>query len=386
MSTSQTPETLVIDLSPAPAVDEAAVLSWGADQSIFVSSVIDGMGAERRAAAAGITAIGATPVLFEDFGGTDDDAEDAYLANVAASDIYLGILGRRYGKPLKSGYSATHAEYNEALRRGLHVSVWASAAEFDGPQSDFVTAVRVFHTTGSYSSPDDLADRVERRLRAMATETLSPWVKVGNTVFRATSVASDTKSVTVKARIRDNAVAASLEARRPSQSFGRNTETRVTWPGGTSRVRITDVHVEVGAGRTRTVTVVGERLGDDHSHQLDTALDSRTPDDLTELAMQVALLGEPNPLGSMGFMIRADNPLPAVEGRGLAEDAVAQVAELLVTEMLVGDRGAEYLTTFHLGPKHQGMRRLLLGWIPRRRYMNVEPVERRIEGNVPVST
>jgi len=379
---SQTPESLVIDLSPAPAVDEAAVRSWGADQSVFVSSFIADMGAERRAAAAGVAAVGATPVLFEDFGGMDDDAEDAYLANVAASDIYLGILGRRYGKPLKSGYSATHAEYNEALRRGLRVSVWASAAGLDGPQSDFVEAVRVFHTTGSYSSPDDLAARVERRLRAMAAETLSPWVKVGNTDFRTTSVANDGKTVTVKARIRDNAVAASLEARRPSESFGRNTEIRVTWPGGTSRVRITDVHVEVGAGRARTVTVVGARLGDDHSHQLDTALDSRTPDDLTELAMRVALLGEANPLGSMGFMINADNPLPALKGRGLPEDAVAQVAELLVTEMLVGDRGVEYLTTFQLGPKHQGSRRLLLGWMPRRRYMNVEPVEHRIEGHI----
>ncbi len=96
--------------------------------------------------------------------------------------------------------------------------------------------------------------------------------------------------------------------------------------------------------------------------------------------MRVTLLGEPNPLGSMGFMIDAENPLPALAGLSLPEDTLPQVAELLVTEMLVGGRGVDHLTAFRLGPKHQGRRRLLLARIPRRRYTNIEPVERRIEG------
>lgn len=100
--------------------------------------------------------------------------------------------------------------------------------------------------------------------------------------------------------------------------------------------------------------------------------------------MRVALLGEANPLGSMHFMIGAANPLPALEGLGLPEDALAQVAELLVTEMLVGGRGVDHLTAFQLGPKHQGRRRLPLAWTPRRRYVNAEPVERRIDGSAAV--
>lgn len=373
-------EPLLVDLTPAPPLDDATVRAWAGAQTVFVSSVIVGMKAERAAVGEAAERLGAVAQLFERFGGRDDDPENAYLGAVAASDVYVGLLGPRYGKPLKTGYSATHAEYDEAVRRGLRISVWSAAGDLDGRQWDFLDAVRVFHTTGSYASPEDLGAKVERRLREIAAETLSPWVKVGNAVFRATKVNDDGASIVISAGIRDNTVTASLEARRPSHSFGRNTDTRMTWPGGTSRVRVTGVHVEVGAGRARTVTVTGERIGDDRSSSFDMSVEGRNPDELTELAMRVVLIGEPNPLGTMGFMLKADKLLPSLAGLGLSEDAVAQVAELLVTELLVGERGVDHLTTFRLGPAHFGTRQLLLGWMPRRRAVNVQPVERRIEG------
>ena len=53
---------------------------------------------ERRAVAAGIRAVGLRAVMFEEFGGRDADPEAAYLSEVQGSDIYVGILGQRYGK------------------------------------------------------------------------------------------------------------------------------------------------------------------------------------------------------------------------------------------------------------------------------------------------
>ena len=79
-------------------------------------------------------------------------------------------------------------------------------------------------------------------------------------------------------------------------------------------------------------------------------------------------------------MLRAKNPLVAIETLGLSEDSVQQVADLLVTEELVGSGRADHITAFRLGPKRQGRRRILLAWMPRRRYMNVEPQECQIEG------
>ncbi len=380
MNTYEEPDPLRVDPSPAPSVDDAAARTWASTQTVFVSSVIVGMEHERAAAADAAERLGARAQLFERFGGRDDDPADAYLGAVAASDVYLGLLGPRYGRPLRTGYSATHAEYDEAVRRGLRVSVWSAEDDLDGRQRDFLEAVRVFHTTGSYGSPEDLGVKVEGRLREIAAEALSPWVKVGNTVFRATKVTDDGATIVIDARIRDNAVAASLEARRPDRSFGHNTDTRMTWPGGTSRVRVTGVRVEVGAARARTVTVTGDRVDDDRSNRVDMSVEGRSPDDMTELAMRVVLLEEPNPLGTMGFMLKVDNPLPSVTGLGLTEDAVSQVAELLVTELLVGERGVDHITSFRLGPAHFGKRRLLVAWMPKRRAVNVEPAERRIEG------
>jgi hypothetical protein len=89
----------------------------------------------------------------------------------------------------------------------------------------------------------------------------------------------------------------------------------------------------------------------------------------------------------MSFMVSGTNPLPALEAMGLPEDSVEQVALLLITELMVGERGVDHLTSFRLSPRRAGRRRLRLAWMPRRRYTNVEPVERSIEGETPpVST
>jgi Domain of unknown function (DUF4062) len=374
------PERLVVDLSRAPPPDDAEVRAWAAEQSVFISSVMVGMKAEREAVAGAVHGVGSTPIWFETFGGMDDDPEDAYQGKVATSDIYVGILGARYGKPLKSGYSATHAEYNEAVRRGLRISVWAAQRGLDGPQRDFLEAVRVFHTTGSYESPDQLAERVEQRLREVAAGSLTPWTKVGNTLFRATNVIDDGTEITIAARIRDNTVAAALEAYRPA-GWARQADTRITWPNGTSAVRVSSVVSETGASNARRLTITGTRIADSQEPSpLDMSFGERSPEDLTELAMRVAFFGEPNPLGAMSFMATATNPLRAIEGLGLSEDSIEQVAALLVTEELVATGRADHITSFQLGPKRLGRRPMALAWMPKRRYVNVDPEERRIEG------
>lgn len=158
-------EPLLIDRSPVPDPEEGEIRAWAAEQSVFVSSVISGMDAERQSAADAISSLGARPILFENFGGMDDDPEDAYISHTLRVPTSMGILGSRYGTPLKTGYSATHAEYNEAVRRGLKVSVWNAIDDVDGRQQDFLGEIRVFQTTGTYGSPESLADGVERRLR-----------------------------------------------------------------------------------------------------------------------------------------------------------------------------------------------------------------------------
>ena len=100
-----------------------AVADWAAQQRVFVSSVIEGYSDRREAAVAAIEKIGATAVRFERFGGRDSDPNQAYLDEVRSSDIYVGLLGARYGRPLPSRFSATHEEYRDAEKQGLRLSV-----------------------------------------------------------------------------------------------------------------------------------------------------------------------------------------------------------------------------------------------------------------------
>src|SRR4051812_14718564 len=105
-------EPLIIDRAAAAEIPSAdAVREWAYGKRGFISSVMAELPAERQAAADALQAVGATPIIFERFGGRDADPEDAYLGEVETSDIYIGILGRRYGRPLPTRYSATHTEY-----------------------------------------------------------------------------------------------------------------------------------------------------------------------------------------------------------------------------------------------------------------------------------
>ena len=168
----QSPEQLLIDLSPAPPPDEAEVRAWASGRSVFVSSVIIGHDGRAGSMRPGHRGGRRCARYVRAFWGNGRRPREGIPGQVASSDIYLGILGQRYGTPLRSGYSATHAEYDEAMTRGLRSSIWNSNDELDGRQRDFLEEVRVFHTTGTYDSPDDLARRVEGRLRVIAVESI----------------------------------------------------------------------------------------------------------------------------------------------------------------------------------------------------------------------
>ncbi len=91
-------EPLLIDRAAAAELPSSeGPREWAREKRAFISSVMTQLAAERQAAAAGVRAAGLRAVMFEEFGGRDADPEEAYLAEVEGSDIYIGILGTRYG-------------------------------------------------------------------------------------------------------------------------------------------------------------------------------------------------------------------------------------------------------------------------------------------------
>lgn len=138
---------------------------------VFVSSVIDGFKEFRLAVRHAITLLGFDPVMAEDFPAQPRSPGIACLEQVRSSDIYVGVLGPRYGSLTDSGRSATEEEFDEASRLSLPRLIFATTADMDEAQGAFIARVRGGWGKGLYyaqfGTPEELKDQVVKALGAM---------------------------------------------------------------------------------------------------------------------------------------------------------------------------------------------------------------------------
>lgn len=377
---------LIIDTASASQLlGDIAFRQWAAGHSVFVSSEMQNLGPERDAVASALRALGVRVEIFEDLGGRDDNAETAYLAGVASTDIYLGIVGDRYGRMLTSGRSPTHEEYLEARARGKRISVWVNRADAErqGNARDFVDEVQAFHTTGGYTDAGDLVDRVVRRVREIAADDEAPWVKIGEAVLRATSIVDSGETVTVTATVRDECIARFLEGLRGDQ-WGRAGEVTITTSDRSGTASVEEVRSETRSRSLREITLRARvTWADGRGGSMDAGTQGYSADDLTELGLRAGLLGEglPDQLGMMEFMVDASDPLGELPTSALPEGSVEPIARLLIVEHLIGGGKAGSLESFEIGPAHKGARRVRLTYTEPRRYTNEEPGMREVDGS-----
>jgi Domain of unknown function (DUF4062) len=356
--------TLVFDrMSSARRLADDELHTWAQTQRVFVSSVMTELARERRELATMIEGFGATPVLFEDFGGRDEGAQEAFLSGVARSDIYLGVVADRCGAMTPTGRSATHQEYQEAVRLDKRISVWVreGSANRQGDARDFIDEVRVFHTTGSFTDPDDLVRRVRARLVEIAADDLAPWVKLGVVVFRADRVTDRGGQVRVEATVRDPAVAEALAALRSDQ-WRRAEPVSFTDHATTRLVRVEDVTVTTTARSSQGFILDLSAESQPTSSSMRMAVNGLDADDVVEHGLRHRLLGErlPVQLARMGFLTPAVSLDPV---RDLPPEAAGSVAQLLLVEALVG-QGHAIRVSVRLGPGRRGSQRVRVEWQP----------------------
>src|SRR3984893_3243942 len=98
---------------------------------VFVSSTFTDLRQERQAAVEAILSAGHIPAGMELFAAGDESQMEAIKQWIDESDVFLLILGGRYGSiELKSGKSYIHLQYEHALSKGqpLVACVIADAA------------------------------------------------------------------------------------------------------------------------------------------------------------------------------------------------------------------------------------------------------------------
>lgn len=346
------------------------------------------LAAERAALAEGLRKVGMRVVMFEDLGGRDEDAQRAYLDGVARSDVYVGMVGDRYGTMLNTGRSPTHEEYREARACGKRISFWVArdGASRQGDARDFVQAVQVFHTTGSFSGAQDLTRRVIDRMAEIAADDEAPWVKIGDAVFRADRIRDEGKRVSVEATVRDERVARYLEDLRSSR-IGRE-HVKITTQDRSGVASVEEVVSETTARSTRNLTITATvEWPDGWADSMAAGAGGLTADDLVEHGLRTGLFGEalPDQLGMLGFMADPTDPLDSLRGEINGEGSVEPIARLLIVQRLVGSRKASAVETVDIGPEHQGKRRLRVVYTEPRHATNVTPAQREIEGDWPVN-
>ncbi len=110
---------------------------------VFLSSVRRGLQEERDSASAILRAVGHEVVRFEDFGATPAASRNACLDALAASEVYVLILGPHYGESMPDTHLApTEEEFNAARAAGKPILVFKQAGiECDVEQIGFIARV-----------------------------------------------------------------------------------------------------------------------------------------------------------------------------------------------------------------------------------------------------
>jgi hypothetical protein len=83
-------------------------------KNVYLSSTLTDLGPERQAVK---DALGDECIVKESYSADERSLRESCLADVAACDLYIGIVGLRYGFiPPGETRSITHLEYEEAQR------------------------------------------------------------------------------------------------------------------------------------------------------------------------------------------------------------------------------------------------------------------------------
>ncbi|MFE4207491.1 DUF4062 domain-containing protein [Streptomyces goshikiensis] len=139
---------------------------------IFISSARKGLAKERDALNSLITALGHTPVRFEDFSAQAVPSREACLRALESADVCLFLLGPFYGHVFpETGQSATHDEWVAAQAAGKPSFVYRKeGVEFEPNQHDFVRDLEAYATgrfRDTFHTSEDLTIKIVQKVREL---------------------------------------------------------------------------------------------------------------------------------------------------------------------------------------------------------------------------
>ncbi|PSR55324.1 hypothetical protein AHMF7605_18335 [Adhaeribacter arboris] len=156
-------------------------------KTVFISSTYVDLKEERRKVWDTLEKFDVAVKGMEQFGARKSDPLTTCLSEVEQSDIYIGIIGMRYGsEEPKTGKSYSQLEYEKAIEKNIEIliylidedssSVTPKFIQFDKIQklNNFKEILKEKHTIDSFSNSLDLVSKLQRKF----TELLTPKADV----------------------------------------------------------------------------------------------------------------------------------------------------------------------------------------------------------------
>lgn len=134
---------------------------------IFISSTIIDLPNERKAALKAVEKVGGFPVMSEfTIEAQSTDSLTACLEKLKESDIYVLILGGRYGWQPENKESITELEYQTALSCKLSILVFNTAYPKEQLQKEFEKKVEASYFRKTVKDAFELQEEIEKSLKA----------------------------------------------------------------------------------------------------------------------------------------------------------------------------------------------------------------------------
>ncbi len=124
----------------------------------------------RKAARRAVEIMGHRPVMSEDFGARPYSPEKACITEVEASDVYIVILGEKYGFITADGISVTQSEYRAAKDSGKPVLAFIKRCEMEPKQAAFRQEAEKYQEglfRATFTSPEELKEEIIKSLRLL---------------------------------------------------------------------------------------------------------------------------------------------------------------------------------------------------------------------------
>lgn len=143
---------------------------------VFISSVTHLLKEERAALPPFLRLFDHEPLRFEDFEAQDRSSREACLAGVEAADVYVLLLGPRYGTPFPdTGLSPTAEEFHRARQLGIPILVFNKTVDEDDEPAQVDFKGEVGHYVNgrlwrSFTDPASCNQVVGEALKALDAE------------------------------------------------------------------------------------------------------------------------------------------------------------------------------------------------------------------------